>query len=352
MSVNLKGRKNAQSEPVPAPELVMAGGQTPWANDQPPAGNPFAETSAPDGMPTMPPPPPPFAPGEEADAEAPSGRKAPSRKVLAIAAAVVILLGGGYYYTTTTGSSSGSTSNTAAATLAANKAKIAALRAKAAAGKPTAGAAAATGASAAKPGAGKPVVATKPVTPAKGAAKPAVKPVTNGAKPVAATVAFHAALPGRIGLWSKLASAKLPPSLAKYDADLGTSPSNVQEGLFGGTADEPNLYVITGDHTPKAGKSALQIVDLLAKDIRADAAAAVAKTGLPLSNPVVYPGAKAVPHTPWGGTAACTTIAINDSTEVLCAWMDANTFGILAVPHQVDSRHLELINMVRGSVEH
>jgi hypothetical protein len=343
MSVNLKGRKNAQSEPVPAPELVMAGGQTPWANDQPPAGNPFAETGAPEGMPTMPPPPPPFAPGEEADAEAPSGRKAPSRKVIGIAAAVVILLGGGYFYTTTTGSSSGSASTSAAATAAANKARNAALRAKAAAGvKPATGAAAAAGAGA-KPAAGaKPVVATKPgakpVTPAKAATKPAAKPVTPGAKSVPASVAFHAALPGRIGLWSKLVVAKVPTGLAKYDPDLGTTPSDIQEGYFGGTLEQPYLYVETGNHSPKAAKTALQILQAGIPDLR--------KLGFVVAPPF------AVSHAPYGGTAACTTLTANDVLGVACFWVDNNTFGFISAPHRVESNARSILAMVRGSVEH
>jgi flagellar basal body-associated protein FliL len=301
-------------------------------------------------MPTMPPPPPPFAPGEEADAEAPSGRKAPSRKVIAIAAAVVILLGGGYYYTTTTGSSSGSDSGTAAATLAANKAKLAALRAKAAAaGKTGTSAATATGAAGAKPVTGaKPVVpakgAAKPVTPAKGAtkpapaAKPAVKPVTNGAKPVASSVAFHAALPGRIGLWSKLVVAKVPTGLAKYDPDLGTTPSDIQEGYFGGTLDQPYLYVETGNHSPKAAKTALQILQAGVPDLQ--------KLGFVVAPPF------AVSHAPYGGTAACTTLTANDVLGVACFWIDNNTFGFISAPHRVESQARSILAMVRGSVEH
>src|SRR4051812_19788008 len=76
MSVNLKLRKSAQSEQeAPAPELVMAGGQTPWGptpTPPPPSGNPFAEAG---GLPS-PPPPPSSPPGEEPDADAPSARKA------------------------------------------------------------------------------------------------------------------------------------------------------------------------------------------------------------------------------------------------------------------------------------
>jgi hypothetical protein len=360
MSVNLKGRKNAQSEPVPAQELVMAGGQTPWGNDQPPAGNPFAETGAPEGMPTVPPPPPPFAPGDEADAEAPSGRKAPSRKVLAIAAAVVILLGGGYYYTTTTGSGSGTGSSSAAATAAANKAKIAALRAKAAAGKPAAGATAAVGG---KPATGaKAATGTKPVVPAKGgaakppakggaakppakgaaakpapAAKPAVKPVTGGAKSVPAGVPETAALPGRIGEWSKLAAAKVPDKLAKYDPDLGTSTSNVQRGDFG-IGDNVYLTIATGDHTPNAKKSALQILVANVPSLQS--------LGFVVAPPF------AVSHAPYGGTAACTTLTVNDVLGIACVWMDNNTFGFISAPNRAETNARSILAMVRGSVEH
>src|SRR5437763_13633149 len=95
MSVNLKGRKSAKTEAeAPAPqELVMAGGQTPWANEAP-SGSPFAE----EGMPSLPPPPPPYAPGEEpAEAEA-DGKKSPISKPMVIALAAVLVLGGGGYH--------------------------------------------------------------------------------------------------------------------------------------------------------------------------------------------------------------------------------------------------------------
>jgi hypothetical protein len=74
--------------------------------------------------------------------------------------------------------------------------------------------------------------------------------------------------------------------------------------------------------------------------------------GLPIQNPLVYPGARAVSHLPWGGTAACTTVAVFDSSEVICAWMDTSTFGIIVAPNHVDSDSLAILNMVRGSVEH
>jgi hypothetical protein len=369
MSVNLKGRKNAQSEqPAPAPELVMAGGQTPWSNDVPPAGNPFSEAGAPDGMPTSPPPPPPFAaPDEEADAEAPTGRKAPSRNLIIAAAAVLVLGGGGYFYL-----NSGSSSPSTPVAHSAPKPKVGGavgvgapkpVVGKPVAGKPVVGAPKPV---VGKPVAGKPVVAgAKPVVAGAGAAAPkpvvgkaagAPKPVVTAAaapvKSVPTSTPFEAALPGRIGDWSKLASVKLPPTLAKYDSDLGTSPSNEQVGLFGGTADAPFLVAITGDHTPNASKSAKEIVDLVAKGVQAEGAKAVSGFGVPIANPVVYQGAHAVPHIPWGGTAACTTIAIGDSTEVICAWIDTNTFGIIVAPNRIQTQALPILNMVRGAVEH
>ena len=367
MSVNLKGRKNAQSEqPAPAPELVMAGGQTPWSSELPPSGNPFSEAGAPEGLPTMPPPPPPFAPGEEADAEAPAaGRKAPSRNLVIAAVAVLVLGGGGYFYL----NSGGSTAATPAAH-AAPKPKVGGVVGKTGVGapKPVVGKPVGkTGVGAPKPVVGKPVVGKPVGKTAVGAPKPVPgKVVAPGSKvaasgktttpakaATAATPAFHAALPGRIGGWSKLASAKLPPSLAKYDSDLGTSPSNVQTGTFGGTAANPYLYIITGDHSAETSKKAKQIVDLIAQDARDDAAATLKALApnVNFANPIVYPGATAVPTAPYAGTAACTTVAVVDSSEVICAWMDTNTFGIIVVPNQVDSTSGVILAMVRGSVE-
>jgi hypothetical protein len=345
MSVNLKGRKNAQSEqPAPAPELVMAGGQTPWSNDLPPAGNPFTEAGAVGGMPTMPPPPPPFAPGDvaEVEAEVPSARKAPSRNLIIAAAAVLLLGGGGYYYL-----NSGSSTPTAPPVVkhvpvpGSPAAKAAAARAaaaaKAAAAKPAAapGAAKATAAAGAKPAStGK--AAAKPAVPAKAAVKTPV--AAKPAKSIPATTPFSAALPGRIGLWSKLVVAKVPTGLAKYSPELGTSPRNVQEGYFGGTLDTPYLYVQTGDHSPKAAKTALQILTAAVPDLQ--------KLGFVLEKPY------AVPHAPYGGTAACTAMTQNDVLGVTCVWMDDNTFGLIVAAHRSGSDARQILDMVRGSVEH
>ncbi|BEP13000.1 hypothetical protein acdb102_13110 [Acidothermaceae bacterium B102] len=381
MSVNLKGRKSAKSEQAEAPapqELVMAGAQTPWATELPAGGavsNPFAEQGLPPGMPTLPPPPPPFAPGEEeAEADADAKKSPFSKQVIAAIVAVVVLGGGGYFYLNS-GSSSSSTPATTGHTL--TPAQLAALRAKAAAGakagttgaaaaKPAAGAAAkpAAGAAAAKPagaaaaggaagGAAKPpVTPAKAGTPAKAAAPAAPAKATTPVKAgttvtstqTSPTVAYTAALPGAINGWDKLAGQELPNTLAKYDSDLGASASNMQYGVFGGTSDEPYLVVETGDHSANATGKALPILRSVIKDFQAEDATASVR--LSYADPV------AVPHTPWGGTAACTLITGGDVSQVLCTWIDKNTFGVVLAPHRVMSQALGLLNVTRASVEH
>jgi hypothetical protein len=362
MSVNLKGRKSAKSEQAEAPapqELVMAGAQTPWATELPAGGavsNPFAEQGLPPGMPTLPPPPPPFAPGEE-EAEAPSGKKLPlSKQVIAAIVAVVVLGGGGYYYL----NSGSSSSSTPPVTHTLTPAQLAALRAKGAAKAGAAGAAAkpaAGAAAAAKPAGAKPAgaAAVKPATPAK-AVTPA-KPATGAKAPTPAkavtpaktgttvtstqtssSATYTAALPGAINGWDKLTGQKVPDTLASYDPVVGGSVTNVQSGVFGDGVNPPYLFVTVGDHSAKATGKAMTIMNTVLKEARA--------AGVAVSKPV------AVPHTPWGGTAACATATDNDILEVVCAWSDNNTFGVIAAPHRVMSQALSLLNVTRASVEH
>ncbi|MDX6228470.1 MAG: hypothetical protein QOI76_1860 [Frankiales bacterium] len=345
MSVNLKGRKNAQSEQaVPAPELVMAGGQTPWGSDAPPSGNPFAEPAAVTGMPTMPPPPPP-APGEEAEADAPSGRKAPNRNMIIALAAVVVLGGGGYAYSTMGSSSPASTPVVKHVPLPGSPAaKAAALRAAAAAKAAAAGKAAPA---AAKPTGGKPAAAkpatngkppaAKPATGGKASTKPATPAKTPVTAPVAAGTPETAALPGRIGEWSKLVSVKVTDPLAKTTPDVGSSLTNVQSGYFGNSDLAPSLFVMTGDHKTTT-KTGLQLLRSLVPTLK--------DGGMVVAAPV------AVSHAPYGGTAACTTAAKDDSLTVICAWVDDNTFGVMSAYHRAQSQAGDILANVRGSIEH
>ena len=354
MSVNLKGRKNAKSEQAaPAPELVMAGGQTPWGADAPPAGNPFAEAGAPAGMPTMPPPPPPFAPGEEAEAQAdaPTGRKLPNPKIIAAVAAVVVL-GGGYFYLNSGGSSTpapaphrivpvhktvgaaGTGATVGTGTAKAGTAKAGTAKGGTAkAGTAKGGVVAAKGGTATKTG-----TTGKGGTPATGTKAAATKPTAKVAAPVVAPgPAFTAALPGRIGEWSKQISLKVPDGLAKYDPSLGTSPKDIQKGDFG-IGDDTYLTVEVADHSPNAKKTALEILKAGIPDLRSE--------GFVVAAPY------AVSHAPYGGTAACTTLTVNDVLGVACVWMDNNTFGVILAPHRAQSNATSILGMVRGSVEH
>lgn len=328
----------------------MAGAQTPWATELPAGGavsNPFAEQVLPPGMPTLPPPPPPSAPGEdEAEAEAPSGRKLPlSKQVIAAIVAVVVLGGGGYYYLNS-GSSSSSTPAPTTHTL--TPAQLAALRAKGAAKagttKPTTAAVKpATPAKAVSPV--KPATGAKagnPATPAKAAA-PAKTGTTVTSTQTASAATYTAALPGAINGWDKLIIKKVPNVLANFDKVLGASISNLQVGSFGGTSSDPYLQVAVGDHSKNPTGKAM---DLLRQGLKEDRAAGIAVSA-----------SFFVPHTPWGGSAACATeagtdAAGDDSSAVTCTWVDANTVGSIFATHRVASQALALLNSVRSQVEH
>jgi hypothetical protein len=346
MSVNLKGRKSAKSEAeAPAPqELVMAGAQTPWADQ--PSGSPFAE----EGMPSLPPPPPPYAPGEEpAEAQA-DGKKSPFSKPMVLALAAVIVLGGGGYYYLNSGSSD--TSTPAPKTQVKTPAQLAALRARAAAAAKTGATAAGT---AAKPtagtaGAAKPTTPAKTATPAKAGkpAKAATKPkpgTTKTATVTTSSVAYTAALPGAINGWDKLVVKKAPKTLATFDDVLGASITNVQMGAFGGTATDPYLVVLTGDHSKNPSGKAM---DLLKDALKSDRA----EQGVAVSKPFF------VPHTPWGGSAACATESgVNlttgvDESAVVCTWVDTNTVGEIFAAHRIAAQAPALLNSVRSQVEH
>ena len=350
MSVNLKGRKSAQADQADAPapqELAMAGAQTPWATEQP-SGSPFAEQ----GMPTMPPPPPPYAPGEEpAEAEA-GGKKSPFSKPMILALVAVIAVGGGGYYYLNMGSSSSSTP--AAKTTVLTPAQLAALRAKGAA-KPAAAAAAGA---AAKPAVSvvKPGTTAKAVVPAKPAptAKTVAPPAKAAAAPAAGTTrssttsspsaVYTAALPGAINGWDKLIGAKVPNTLASYDATVGASLTDVQEGLFGDTATDPYLAVTVAEHSPNAKGKA---IDVLRGVLTFDR-----NRGIAVSPPFF------VSHAGWGGSAACASEAAfdkagtSDESVVVCSWIDANTVGVITAPHRIASQALPLLNSVRSQVEH
>jgi hypothetical protein len=200
-------------------------------------------------------------------------------------------------------------------------AKAAAAAAKAAAGAKTAKA-------------GKPVAPAKVTTPTKAPTK-AGSPAKAGSVPT--DTALTAALPGRIGEWSKLVSAKMPATLATYDKGLGTTPRNVQTGLFGGTVDEPYLQVVTGDHSASTSKTALQMLVATVPDLR--------DMGFVVAKPY------AAPHAGYSGTAACTTATMNDVLGVFCVWIDTNTFGMLSAPHRAQRDAQQILDMVRGSVE-
>lgn len=333
MSVNLKLRKSAQSEQeAPAPELVMAGGQTPWGptpTTPPPSGNPFADA---DGYPAAPPPPPPFGLEDDPDAGAPSGRKV-NPKLLAAAVAVVVALGGGYFALNSgSGSGSGSTS-TADSALAAAKARAAAARAKAAGtAKTTTVKPAGTGAKAALPA--KTVAPAK--TPAKAATKASTKPKAKAATEPGTVM--HAALPGQIGRWSKLIIAKAPASLVKYDPSIGTSLTNVQTGWYGGTVANPVTLVVVADHPAKAKLSALKLLRQELPDLRA--------AGFVVAAP------EAVTAPLFSGTSACTTLTRNDILGVACMWADTGTFGFTIVAHTAGSQKIDILDTIRASVEH
>jgi len=355
MSVNLKGRKSAKSDQADAPapqELVMAGAQTPWATEQS-SGSPFAEQGMPPGMPSLPPPPPPYAPGEEpAEAEA-GGKKSPFSKPMVIALAAVIALGGGGYYYLNMGSGS---STPAPKAHALTPAQLAALRARAAASAKAgaAGAAAKPTTAVIKPGTtakavvppAKTVVppAKTVVAPAKGATTKAAPGTTKSSTESSPTAVYTAALPGAINGWDKQVVAKAPATLATFDTVLGASITGFQFGVFGGTAVDPYLVVETGDHSKNPTAKAMDLIKVeLARD---------RVLGLAVSKPFF------VPHTPWGGSAACATTSAtnhltgNDESEVVCTWVDTNTFGVIAAPHRIAAQAPALLNSIRSQVEH
>ena len=129
----------------------------------------------------------------------------------------------------------------------------------------------------------------------------------------------------------------MPDTLAKYDPDLGTTPSNVQRGSYGiGTS--TYLSIVTGDHSANASKTAMQVLRKLIPELQAD--------GFVVARPF------AVAHTPYAGSAACTTLTVNDVLGVACVWMDSNTFGVIVAPHRAESQAKDILESVRGSVEH
>ena len=327
MSVNLKGRKNAKAEAVQAPsELVMAGGQTPWAGELPGggAGNPFDGA----GMPAVPPPPPSYAPGEEPPAEPESGgRKLPVSKPVIIAVAAIVVLGGGYWFLTKGGSD---TPTAPPPHHVVGHPAVGAVKPPAKTG---------TGAKAGN-------IKVKPPTKAgvaktsKGGKAAVVKKPGKTTAIIKPAVVYTAALPGEIGDWAKIAapSAGVTTMLTEIRSNLTSNTTDVQSGAFGGTATKPYLLVVTGQAKVYAKNGAM----LGAKNV----ALALRKGGFAVA------AAVPVSHVPWGGTAACGTASSHDALWAYCVWQDHNTFGIIMAPGRTQANAPHILNMSRSAIEH
>ena len=198
--------------------------------------------------------------------------------------------------------------------------------------------------------------AAKPTTPAKGgtAAKPAkpakVAPAGQARhhegrdrdQPLGYRTRQRSPAPSTAGTSrsSRRRRRPSPPSTTT----IGASVTNLQAGIFGGTATDPYLVVVTGDHSKNPTAKAMDLLKNVLKDRR--------NQGLAVSQPFF------VPHTPWGGSAACATEAGNnvtsgvDESVVICTWVDNNTLGAIFAPHRIAAQAPALLNSVRSQVEH